>query len=123
MQLKVGVGSAVMGAKGIVGQAPFISAGLGAFTPILLFQATSMMIMQSSINNLTEIVETVKKKVEILLDHIEKENEATLITINNKLVELDLQKFYTTEDFVLLENYKDKLNILSTKYRLLAIKS
>lgn len=123
MALKGGVGSAVMGAKGIVGQAPFISAGLGAFTPILLFQATSMMIMQSSINNLTEIVETVKKKVEILLDHIEKENEATLITINNKLVELDLQKFYTIEDFVLLENYKDKLNILSTKYRLLAIKS
>lgn len=123
MALKGGVGSAIMGAKGIVGQAPFISAGLGAFTPILLFQATSMMIMQSSINNLAQRVEKVKKKVEFLLDYTEKENEATLITINKKLVELDTQKFYTFEDFVLLENYKDKLTVLSNKYRLLAIKT
>lgn len=123
MAMKGGVGSAVMGLKGIVGQAPFISAGLGAFTPILLFQTTSMMIMQSSINDIAERIEKVKKKVELLLDYTEKENEATLITVNKKLVELDTQKFYTTEDFVLLENYKDKLTVLSNKYRLLAVKA
>lgn len=123
MALKGGVGSAVMGAKGIVGQAPFISAGLGAFAPILLFQATSIMIMHSSINNLAERVELVKKKVELLLKYKEKEDEATLMTINEKLISLDKQKFYTTEDFVLLENYKDRLSILSNQYRLLALES
>jgi hypothetical protein len=123
MAMKGGVASAVMGAKGIVGQAPFISAGLGAFAPILLFQATSMMIMQSSINNLAERVELVKKKVELLLKYTEKENEATLMTINEKLVSLDKQKFYTIEDFVLLENYKDRLSILSNQYRLLALEA
>lgn len=123
MAMKGGVGTAVMGAKGIVSQAPFISAGLGAFTPILLFQATSMMIMQSSINNLAERVELVKKKVELVLKYTEKENEATLMTINEKLISLDKQKYYTTEDFVLLENYKDKLSVLSNQYRLLALES
>lgn len=123
MAMKGGFGTAVMSAKGIVGQAPFISAGLGAFAPILIFQATSMMIMQSSINNLAERVEFVKRKVELLLKYTEKENEATLITINEKLISLDKQKFYTIEDFVLLENYKDRLNILSNQYRLLALES
>lgn len=123
MAIKGGLGTAVMGAKGIVSHAPFISAGLGAFAPILIFQATSMMIMQSSINNLAERVELVKKKVELLLKYTEKENEATLMTINEKLISLDQQKFYTTEDFVLLENYKDRLSILSNQYRLLALES
>jgi len=82
-----------------------------------------MMIMQSSINNLAERVEVVKKKVELLLKYTEKENEATLMTINEKLVSLDKQKFYTTEDFVLLENYKDRLSILSNQYRLLALEA
>ncbi|KQM45842.1 hypothetical protein [Chryseobacterium sp. Leaf201] len=123
MAIKGGLGTAVMGAKGIVSHAPFISAGLGAFAPILLFQATSMMIMQSSINNLAERVELVKKKVELLLKYTEKENEATLMTINEKLISLDKQKFYTTEDFVLLENFKDRLSVLSNQYRLLALES
>lgn len=123
MAIKGGVGSAVMGAKGIAGQAPFIAAGLGAFAPILLFQATSMMIMQSSINNLAERIELVNKNVELLLKYAEKEKEATLMTINEKLISLDQQKFYTTEDFVLLEMYKDKLNRLSKQYRLLAVET
>ena len=123
MAIKGGVGSAVMGAKGIAGQAPFITAGLGAFTPILLFQATSMLIMQSSINNLADRIELVNKKVELLLKYTEKEKEATLITINEKLISLDQQKFYTTEDFVLLEIYKDRLSILSKEYRLLAVEA
>lgn len=123
MKIGPGVGSAFMGAKGIAGHAPFISAGLGAFTPILLFQATSMIIMQSSINNLSERIELVKKKVQLLLKYKEKEDEATLMTINEKLISLDKQKFYTTEDFVLLEIYKDRLSILSNQYRLLAIEA
>lgn len=123
MAIKGGVGSAVMGAKGIAGQAPFITAGLGAFAPILLFQATSMMIMQSSINSLAERIELVNKKVELLLKYTEKEKEATLMTINEKLISLDQQKFYTAEDFVLLEIYKDKLSRLSKEYRLLAVES
>lgn len=123
MAIKGGVGSAVMGAKGIAGQAPFIAAGLGAFAPILLFQASSMMIMQSSINNLAERIALVNKKVELLLKYTEKEKEATLMTINEKLISLDQQKFYTAEDFVLLEIYKDRLSTLSKEYRLLALEA
>lgn len=120
MAIKGGVGSAVMGSKGIAGQAPFLSAGLGAFTPILLFQATTMMVIKSAINNLAERIEALNSKIEVLLNYKEKENEATLIAINNKLITLDKQGFYTLEDFVLLEQYKSLLSIKNEQYSLLA---
>jgi len=118
MTMGPGVGSAVMGVNGgIVGQAPFISAGLAAFAPILIFQLSLMYSMNAKFENIEKKLDDIKKGINLLLAYHEKEMEGVVTYANQKIQSLSEQIYYTYEDFIVLEDLKFKLFTMANKFK------
>ena len=116
MKIGNGYGSAVMGKSGIVGQTPFIPAGVAAFTPVLAIYAVSMMTVNSRLDSIEREMEKLNQKMDLLIFFHDAEQEAKLQYISDKLVQFNGSKYFTIEDFILLENFKFELSIMKSKF-------
>lgn len=116
MKIGNGYGSAVMGKTGIVGQTPFMSAGFTAFTPILAIYAVSMLTINNGLDNIEKEMEKINQKMDLLIFYHDAEQEAKLEYISQKIVQFNESRYFTIEDFVLLENFKFELSIMKSKF-------
>ncbi|PIF01696.1 MAG: hypothetical protein CR994_00110 [Maribacter sp.] len=100
--------------------AGFISANPAVFTPILAVQFASMLTGQYYFKGLTKQLTSVQKGINELISLHHNERLAKLRYVNTKTNELNNRKFFTTEDYVIVDRLKYDLSIIRFEYLLSA---
>ena len=126
MQIGGGVGSAVMGASGIVGQAPFVAAA-GAIVPVVApltaVQALSSVVMLQQFSMLDKKLDSIKVSIDKMLARQEITKIAELFTAVHIVDEIYLQYketgFFSTDMLIRLSLAERDTMILSRRYVML----
>ncbi len=126
MAIGNGVGSAVMGAGGIVGQAPFIALS-GAIMPIaaplLAFQALSTIMVLQQFKTVNEKLDKIQQEVSRILQRYEATFIGELISAGSRLEALekehDISSKFTNDMAMRLALIEDKVNPIFERYRYL----
>ena len=126
MKIGEGVGSAVMGATGIVRQAPFVAAGgaiVPVVAPVVLFAAISAMVICARVDKLQESVEQLAGWVQELLAQGFAEDCGILVSALERVQdiseEFDRSGRFTDEIKIRLALAERDLNVLHHKYQIL----
>ena len=126
MTIGNGVGSAIMGAGGIVGQAPFIpisGALMPVVAPLIAFQAISTITVMNQFKEVHNKLENIQKTV----NRIIKRDEATfigeVISASNRILEIENQftvcNQFTKDMIIRLALLEDKINPIFERYNYL----
>jgi hypothetical protein len=126
MAIGNGVGSAVMGAGGIVGQAPFIavsSAIMPVAAPLLAFQALSTIMVLQQFKTVNEKLDNMQREVSRILQRYEATFTGELISAGSRLEALekehDISSKFTNDMMMRLALIEDKVNPIFERYRYL----
>lgn len=126
MAIGNGVGSAVMGAGGIVAQAPFIpvaGAIMPVAAPLLAFQALSMIMMIQQFGNINERLCNVEKTINRVILRNEASYIGEIISAISRLdileKELSVTNGFTNEMIIRLALIEDKVNPIFERYKYL----
>lgn len=123
MAIGNGVGSAVMGTSGIIGQAPFISisgAIMPVVAPLLAFQALSTIMVLQQLKTVNQKLDCIQQEVGRILQR----NEATfigeLLSVSSKLDALEKENNssnkFTNDMEIRLALIEDKVNPILERY-------
>ncbi|NLW30570.1 MAG: hypothetical protein GXY77_03835 [Fibrobacter sp.] len=126
MSIGNGVGSAVMGAGGIIGQAPFIpvtGALMPVIAPLIAFQAISTITIMNEFKVVNKKLDDIQKTV----NRIIKRDEATfigeVISASNRIAEIEEQfsisNQFTHDMTIRLALLEDKINPIFERYNYL----
>lgn len=126
MAIGNGVGSAVMGAGGIVAQAPFIAlkgAIMPVVAPLLVFQAITTVMLLERFEKINEKLISIEKSINRVLQR----QEATLIgeilsaysRLDNLEKEFRISNQFTDEMIIRLALLEDKVNPILERYKYL----
>lgn len=126
MAIGNGVGSAVMGAGGIVGQAPFIAlsgAIMPVAAPLLAFQALSTIMVLQQFKTVNEKLDKMQQEVSRILQRYEATFIGELISASSRLEALekehDISSKFTNDMAMRLALIEDKVNPIFERYRYL----
>lgn len=126
MTIGNGVGSAVMGAGGIIGQAPFIpmaGAIMPVIAPLLAFQAVSSVLILNQFKAVNEQLVSIQKNIECLIVRHEATFLGEILSASNRLKELDhefsVTNHFSKEMIIRLSLIESKVNPLLERYRYL----
>lgn len=126
MAIGNGVGSAVMGAGGIVGQAPFIAlsgAIMPVAAPLLAFQALSTIMVLQQFKTVNEKLDKMQQEVSRILQRYEVTFIGELISAGSRLEALekehDISSKFTNDMTMRLALIEDKVNPIFERYRYL----
>ncbi|WP_417785489.1 hypothetical protein [Tenacibaculum sp.] len=114
-----GVGSAVVEGGKISQQAGFIQVGSSIFTPMLVFQLTSIVTGQYYMNNITKQLNAVQEKLDELLQQFHIERQAKLIRSFQFLKEYLNKTNFVLEDFVLIKSIMSDVTDIREEYFLM----
>lgn len=121
-----GVGSAVMGASGIVAHAPFIpvaGALMPVVAPLLAFQAISTVMIMQQFKGIHERMDQIEKSINRILQRTEATYIGEIISASNRIDELKMQfgvcNQFTPDMIVRLALIEDKVNPVFERYRFL----
>ena len=107
MQIGAGYGSAVMGAKGIIAQAPFISAGsaiIPVVAPVMFFMTVSAMMISARFDRVKLSLDRLMKAVAALLKRELAEDFGLVLSANERLQDI-------TEEFAGSRRFTDEMKI------------
>lgn len=121
-----GVGSAVMGTSGIVGQAPFISiagAVMPVLAPLIAFQAISTIMIIAQFKGIHERLDHIEKSISRVIQRSEATFIGEILSASNRIEELEI-KFqacnnFTPEMIIRLALIEDKVNPIFERYKFL----
>lgn len=126
MAIGNGVGSAVMGAGGIVAQAPFIpvaGAMMPVIAPLLAFQAITSIMMLNQFSKIHKRLDQIEKSIHRLLQRTEATYVGEIISAANRLEELEHQfsvcNRFTNDMIIKLALIEDKVNPIFERYQFL----
>lgn len=126
MAIGNGVGSAVMGAGGIVAQAPFIpvaGALMPVLAPLLAFQAISAIMTMNQFQSIHERLDTIEKSVNRMLQRTEATFAGEVLSAARRVEEIETQfricNHFTNEMIIRLALLEDKVNPMFERYRFL----
>ena len=125
MQIGKGVGSAVMGAGGIVGQAAFIpvASSLPVVAPIMAMQALSTVVMLHQFNAMDKKLDAIKGSIDKMLARQEVTKVAELFAAVHVIDEIYLQYgqtgHFSTDMLIRLALAERDAMILSRRYEML----
>lgn len=123
MTLGSGVGSAVMGATGIVGQAPFIAvaSSLPVVAPILAIQALSTAIMMQQFKQVDQKLNTIKSTLDRTLARIEATHAGELIAsswiVDEVYRQYELEGSFSNDMIVRLALAERDVRALAARFR------
>lgn len=126
MAIGNGVGAAVMGAGGIIAQAPFIpvaGAIMPVAAPLLAFQALSTIMILQQFNTINERLVQVEEKINRVLQRNEATHIGEIFSACTRLDILEKESSITsgfTEDMIIrLALIEDKVNSIFERYKYL----
>lgn len=125
MALKGGVGSAVMGANGIVAQAPFIpvAASLPVVAPIMAMQAMTAVVMLQQFHSLDRKLETIKNTLDTAIARSEATHAGELVASSRIVDEVyrqyELAGEFSTDMLIRLALAERDVSRLSERFRYL----
>lgn len=126
MAIGNGVGSAVMGAGGIVAQAPFIpvvGALMPVLAPLIAFQAISTIMIMNQFKGIHERLDTIEKSVNRVLQRAEATFVGEVLSAARRVEEIETQfkicNHFTSEMIIRLALLEDKVNPIFERYRFL----
>jgi len=125
MQLKGGVGSAVMGAKGIVGHAPFIpvAGSLPIVAPLMAMQAMTTMIVLQQFQKVDQKLDTIKSTLDTAIARSEATHVGELLTASAIVEEVyrryDIEGAFSTDMFMRLALAEHDVRRLTERFRYL----
>src|SRR5215831_4438320 len=126
MAIGNGVGSAIMGASGIIGQAPFIplaGAIMPVVAPVLVFQMISTVMIVNQFKGIRDNLNRIQKEIDRILQRSEATFVGEIISAISKTDELDEQvsigKHFSSDMTVRLCLLEDKVNPIFERYSFL----
>jgi|GEM_PF-859017 len=126
MAIGNGVGSAVMGAGGIIAQAPFIpfaTISMPILAPLLGFQALSSIVFVNQLADVTKRLKQIEAQVSRILQRSEATFIGEVISASNRLDKLERQYFamgrFSPQMTIQLAQIEDKVNPIFERYRFL----
>ncbi len=125
MKLSAGVGSAVMGAQGIVGQAAFIpvASSIPVVAPLMVMQALSSIVLLQQFRAMDKKLDAVKGSIDKMLARQEVTKVAELFAAVNIVDEIYLQYDqagrFSTDMLIRLALAERDASILSRRYEML----
>ena len=125
MNLGVGVGSAVMGAQGIVGQAAFIpvASSIPVVAPLMVMQALSSIVLLQQFSAMDKKLDAIKGSIDKMLARQEVTKVAELFAAVNIVDEIYLQYDqagrFSTDMLIRLALAERDASILSRRYEML----
>lgn len=90
----------------------FTQAGFMSMAPLLAFQAASMVTSQIHMQHINRKLSKINEKVGYLFDFHKNERTAKLKYINQKINEYFSRDYFTTEDFVMIDQFKYDLLVI-----------
>ena len=124
MSIGGGVGSAVMGAGGIVSQAPFLPAAAGlmpVIAPLMAFQAISSIMQLQKFAKIQQQLNKIERNINRLIQRTEASVIGEVISSCARIEELESElvrtKTFTTDMKVRLALVCDKVNPIFERYR------
>ena len=108
-----GYASILREASKITNHIGFTQAGFMSMAPILAFQAATMITSQIHLKQINQNLEKIDERVKNLVDFHKNERTAKLKYINQKINEFSNRRFFTTEDFVMMEQFKYDLQVIT----------
>ncbi|SIT96648.1 hypothetical protein SAMN05660493_01339 [Epilithonimonas bovis DSM 19482] len=90
----------------------FTQAGFMSMAPLLAFQAASMVTSQIHMQHINRKLSKINEKVGYLFDFHKNERTAKLKYINQKINEYFSRDYFTTEDFVMMDQFKYDLLVM-----------
>lgn len=126
MQIGNGVGSAVMGAGGIVGQAPFIAVGgalMPVVAPLIAFQAISTISILNQFEGVNKKLDKIQETVSNILVRNEMDSVGRILSAFTRIEELESEyetcNQFTPSMIVRLAVLENEVNPLYHRYELL----
>lgn len=126
MSIGNGVGSAVMGASGIVSQAPFLpvaGALMPVLAPIIAFQALSTITILKQFETVNEKLDKIQDTLNTILQRDEATYVGEVISASKRLDEIESQfsicNQFTEDMIIRLALLEDKINPLFERYNYL----
>jgi uncharacterized protein Yka (UPF0111/DUF47 family) len=126
MAIGNGVGSAVMGATGIVAQAPFISVAgalMPVVAPLLAFQAITTIMIMNQFKRIHDRLNHIEKSINRFIQRWEAIFIGEIISASNRIEEIELQfgicNQFTPEMMSRLSLVEDKVNPIFERYKFL----
>ena len=113
MKVGKGVGSAVMGDKGIVKQSEFVKHGFYGITPMLLFQSMSVITGQYYLHNINQNLKSLVTQVDRLISYNKDKDLSKLKVAFNMVEELFLKSIYDNHEYGLVLNKTKEIEELS----------
>lgn len=90
----------------------FSKVSFTAMAPMLAFQAATMITSQVHMQQINKKLGAINEKVGYLFDFHKNERTAKLKYIHQKINEFSERNFFTTEDFVLMDQFKYDLHVI-----------
>lgn len=126
MAIGNGVGSAVMGTSGIIGQAAFIPVAgtlMPVLAPIIAFQAISTIMIMNQFKGIHEKLDHIEKSISRLIKRSEAIFIGEILSASNRIEEIEA-KFsvcnqFTSEMIIRLALIEDKVNPIFERYKFL----
>ncbi|WP_405350448.1 hypothetical protein [Nonlabens sp. Asnod3-H03] len=100
--------------------AGFVGANAAVFAPILIFQIASMVTGQYYFNGLSKQLTSLHESINSLIAMRHNERLAKLRYINSKITDLNKKSFFTTEDYIHIDQLKYDLSVIRFEYLLTA---
>lgn len=126
MKIGDGVGSAVMGAGGIIKQAPFIAASntiVPIIGPLIAYQTLSTITIINEFKDMNKNLYKVEQAISELTRRIEATHIAQLISSSNRIIDIEKQflknSFFTNDMTVRLAILEDNINKGFERYNFL----
>jgi hypothetical protein len=126
MAIGNGVGSAVMGAGGVVAQAPFIPMAAGLMpvvAPLLAFQAITTVMLMNQFKGIHERLDHIEKSISRIIQRSEATYVGEIISGLNRIEELEHQfsicNKFTQDMMIRLALAEDKVNPIFERYKFL----
>lgn len=126
MTIGSGVGSAVMGTAGIIGQAPFIpiaGALMPVLAPLLAFQALSTIMIMNQFGGIHDRLDHIEKTLSRILQRSEATYIGEIISASKRIEELEsnfsICNHFTNDMIIRLALVEDKVNPIFERFKFL----
>lgn len=108
--------SIVVNGNTISNHSGFINANISVFTPMIIFQITSLLTGQYYFNNIVKQLNNIQNKLNKLLMFFMNEKYAKLTYANNFLIEMGKRNSYAIEDFIMFDRVKYDLSVMRYEF-------
>ena len=123
MAIGDGVGSAVMGASGIVAQAPFIQvtgAIIPVVAPLIAFQVISTISIMNQFKSINERLDKIEAKINQLIKRVFANDIGIIISASHRIIDLEHQfsicNSFSNDMIIRLALIEDRINPIFEKY-------